>query len=416
MYALQQPGHNDWYRIRNQTTGPAQLHIYDEIGYFGVTAQDMIRDLAEIEGDLEVHISSPGGEVFDGIAIYNTLKQRHPTIIIDSLAASIASVIAMAAAPGKLLISKNAQMMIHDGHGMAIGNAADMRELADMLDRTSNNIASIYSDRTGKPEAFWRQLMKDESWYSGQEAVDAGLADALFNVPAVVTDQWDMTIFKNQQAGTKVEDAASVPYVGRGEARHVPTTTTHTHDHATHGADDGDDGIHSHSHDHSNDANHDHTHVHGHDHDDQGSMYDEYSADGSPVGETARHFYAASDSGSWDGSAAMSAAANSDNPASAYASICAGRRSGDRSKGSTWALPHHSKPGGPANGNGVKNALARLSSTQGLVNAAAAKRHLESHMREINPDYKSSDSLDLDGDYSDEEVQSIIKNLREVTI
>ena len=296
MYALQQPGHNDWYRIRNQINGgPTQLHIYDEIGYFGVTAQDMIRDLAEIEGPLEVHISSPGGEVFDGIAIYNTLRQRQPSVIIDSLAASIASVIAMAAAPGKLFISKNAQMMIHDGHGMAIGNATDMRELADVLDRTSNNIASIYAERTGKPDAFWRQLMKDESWYSGQEAVDAGLADAIHNAPTSVNGQWDMSIFKNGQNGGghpispgpegqrqrdhEQRDAASVPYVGRGDARHVPTTTTHTHDHAAHGHTDADDGIHSHSHTHADDAHHDHDHNVNPTDDHSGGMYDKAGAE-----------------------------------------------------------------------------------------------------------------------------------------
>jgi ATP-dependent protease ClpP protease subunit len=280
MYALGTAGHNDWYRIRNQAGNPVQLHIYDEIGYFGITAQDLVRDLAENEGPLEVHLNSPGGEVFDGIAIYNTLRLREPTIIVDSLAASIASVIAMAAAPGKLIISKNAQMMIHDGHGMAIGNAQDMRELADLLDKTSNNIASIYAERTGKTEAHWRQIMKEEAWYTGQEAIDAGLADCLDRAQAPVSDQWDLSIYAKKPGDKPGDqtDAASVPYVGRGEARHVPTTVTHTHDHSAHGHTDADDGIHSHAHTHADDAHHDHDHDANPTNDHSGGMYDKTEA------------------------------------------------------------------------------------------------------------------------------------------
>ncbi len=168
-------GRNDWYRIKAQADGPTLLHIYDEIGYFGVTAQDMVTELAQITGDLEVHLNTPGGEVFDGIAIYGALKQRDGlvTVIVDSLAASVGSVIAMAASPGNLVMAKNATMMIHDGFGLAIGNAADMRQMADVLDKASDNIASIYADRTGQPAAQWREAMRAESWYVGQEAVNA---------------------------------------------------------------------------------------------------------------------------------------------------------------------------------------------------------------------------------------------------
>jgi ATP-dependent protease ClpP protease subunit len=193
-------GRNDWYRIKAQADGPAQLHIYDEIGYFGVTASDMIADLANVAGDLEVHLNTPGGEVFDGIAIFNALKQRDGTvrIVVDSLAASIGSVIAQAASPGNLIIAKNASMMIHDGFGMAIGNAKDMREMADLLDKTSDNIASIYADRTGQPAGLWRDAMLAETWYVGQEAVDAGLADYVQGAEpdgAASAQDWDLSVF-----------------------------------------------------------------------------------------------------------------------------------------------------------------------------------------------------------------------------
>src|SRR5258706_5609962 len=182
-------GRNDWYRIVN-TSGAAgipaaQLHIYDEIGYFGVTAGDMLADLAAVPGDLEVHLNTPGGDVWDGIAIYEALKQREGQVgvIVDSLAASIGSVIAMAADPGQLVMAKNASMMIHDGFGMGIGNARDLREYADLLDMKSNDIADIYAERTGLPSAYWRQAMEAETWYKAHPAGAAGLAGSILTRP-----------------------------------------------------------------------------------------------------------------------------------------------------------------------------------------------------------------------------------------
>lgn len=191
-------GRNDWYSITAKAGAPAQVAIYDEIGFFGVTAKDFINDLNGVQGDIELHLSSPGGEVFDGLDIYAALQRREGTvsIVVDSLAASIASVIAMAASPGHLKMAKNASLMIHDGFGMGIGNAADMRALADLLDKTSDNIASIYADRTGKPADTWRDAMKAETWYSAQEAVDAGLADSIAGAEKV-TNEWDLSVFSN---------------------------------------------------------------------------------------------------------------------------------------------------------------------------------------------------------------------------
>ncbi len=101
------------------------------------------------------------------------------------------------------------------------------------------------------------------------------------------------------------------------------------------------------------------------------------------------------DNGAWDGGQAMSDATNSDDPAAAYAAICAGRRDGDPALQSTWALPHHQHPGDPANADGVRNALSRLPQTQGLTNAEAAQRHLEAHMSDISPDATRSDGEDI---------------------
>ncbi len=226
-------GRNDWYRIKAQADGPALVHIYDEIGYFGVTSQDFIRDLAAVSGDIELHLNTPGGEVFDGIAIYGALKQRpgQVSVVVDSLAASIGSVIAMGASPGQLVMAKNATMMIHDGFGMGIGNAADMRELADLLDKTSDNIASVYAERTGQPAAQWREKMRAESWYVGQEAVDAGLAvfakrpGQLFDaIPDGVKSQF----LKDLKNDSPVDIASGMRRLSEWAASgHYPQGTTH---------------------------------------------------------------------------------------------------------------------------------------------------------------------------------------------
>lgn len=179
-----------WFSIKNQAGAPSVVSIHDEVGFFGVTAQDFIRDVAAVDGDLELHLSTPGGDVFDGLAIYSALKQRRGTVsvVVDSLAASIGSVIAMAASPGQLTIMPGAVMMVHEVSGICTGPASVMREEADLLDRFSENISAIYAGRTGKPAGQWRAAMLAETWYFGQQAVDAGLADRMGSVTSSATN------------------------------------------------------------------------------------------------------------------------------------------------------------------------------------------------------------------------------------
>lgn len=169
-----------WYAIRNVTADNAEVSIYDEIGYWGVTASEFVKELGSVQAtNLSVRINSPGGDVFDGLAILNSLR-AHPakkTVTVEGLAASAASFIAMAG--DTIQMAPQSMMMIHDASGLAIGNAQDMRELADLLDKTSDNIAAVYAQRTGKPQDEWRKAMLAETWYTDQEAVDAGLADSV---------------------------------------------------------------------------------------------------------------------------------------------------------------------------------------------------------------------------------------------
>jgi ATP-dependent protease ClpP protease subunit len=174
-----------WYRIVNVSQSEAEVFIYDEIGFWGVTAGDFINELRDIKASkITLRINSPGGDVFDGIAIYNAIS-RHPAFVdvfIDGIAASAASFIAMAG--DTVTMSPHSQMMIHEAAGLVIGPADDMRKMADILDKSSDNIAAIYAGRAGGAVEDWRAAMKAETWFSDQEAVDAGLADGIDGVDA----------------------------------------------------------------------------------------------------------------------------------------------------------------------------------------------------------------------------------------
>ncbi|MFH9248229.1 head maturation protease, ClpP-related [Streptomyces lydicus] len=212
-------GRTDWYRIKNFGGGAAALYIYDEIGYWGVTASDLVEELSELTGvtAIDVHINSPGGEVFDGLAIMNSLR-AHPatvTTYVDGMAASIASVIAMAGE--RVVMGPHSQMMIHEGSGLCIGDADEMRKMADLLDFQSDNIAGVYQAKAGGNVEDWRALMRAETWFTAEEAVAAGLADevakpkepagAPAGAPAAMDNSWDLSVFR---------------FAGRGEAPAPP--------------------------------------------------------------------------------------------------------------------------------------------------------------------------------------------------
>lgn len=172
-----------WYQISNadESDGVAHIRIYETIGgWFGATAKEFVDELDQIAAaEIVVSINCKGGDVFDGIAIYNALRM-HPakvTTQVDSLAASIASVIAQAGDTRQMV--SHSQMMIHTAWGLMIGTAAEARAYADLLDRQSDNIANIYADRAGKPAAGFIELMQAETWLSDEEAVDKGLADEI---------------------------------------------------------------------------------------------------------------------------------------------------------------------------------------------------------------------------------------------
>lgn len=141
-----------WYSIQAKSSGSADIRIYDEIGMWGITAKQFSDELSAVGqvNQIDLHIHSPGGDVFDGIAIYNLLN-KHPaqiTVYIDGLAASMASVIAMAG--DKVVMPENAMMMIHKPWGISGGNANEMRDYADLLDKVEGVLIPAYASKTGK--------------------------------------------------------------------------------------------------------------------------------------------------------------------------------------------------------------------------------------------------------------------------
>lgn len=203
-----------WYRIENahvdeegSNEDTTKIFIYDVIGDSwwedATPANEFVKQLAAVKTpNIELHLNSPGGDIFDGVAIYNALKAHDArvTVIVDALAASAASFIAQAG--DEVIMTKAATMMIHDGSGLVWGNAADMRKMADLLDQLSNTIAEIYSDRAGNSIEFWRDLMVEETWYNSHEAVAAGLADKIGEDTKDEDDKdaqnkWDLSIFNH---------------------------------------------------------------------------------------------------------------------------------------------------------------------------------------------------------------------------
>ncbi len=168
------------FRLTNAGGDTAKLYVYDVIGGWDLDASEFVQAVHAITAPkIDMHVNSPGGFVYDGVAMYEAVKS-HPadvTTNIDGLAASAASFLALAG--DRVNIAKGGRIMVHDAQGVAVGSPADVREFADMLDEVSNDIAGYYADKAGGTVAAWRKTMSATTWYSSSQAVGAGLADAV---------------------------------------------------------------------------------------------------------------------------------------------------------------------------------------------------------------------------------------------
>ncbi len=168
----------------------ATMYLYDVIGadFFGGISAKMFADelgRAKAAKQIDVRINSPGGSVFDGNTMFNLLKQSKAKInvYVDGVAASIASVIAMAG--DEIEIAPNAMMMIHEPSGAEFGTAEDHRKMADLLDKVRGTLLDTYVSRTGADAQAISDMIAAETWLTSQESLDMGFADRIGQEQAV---------------------------------------------------------------------------------------------------------------------------------------------------------------------------------------------------------------------------------------
>jgi len=214
-YALEKSGDNE-------TT----VTLYDEIGAFGAGSKQFLGDIGKLSGQhIHLRINSPGGSVVEGTAIYNALR-RHKggvTVHIDALAASMASVIAMAGAP--VLIADNALLMIHNPWTVSMGGSEDLRKEADLLDMLKVNLRNAYVRKTGLGETEIQDMMDKETWLDAVDAVALGFADAIEEgvaAAATATPENLRARFDNFAKGMSQKAEIEVPEVGTVVSESIP--------------------------------------------------------------------------------------------------------------------------------------------------------------------------------------------------
>lgn len=168
------------YQLRNEGS-TAELLLYGSIGedWFGdgISAKQVLKDIAEVAGKpLDVRINSGGGDAFEGVAVFNALDRREggTTVYVDALAASAASVIAMAG--DSIYMAPGSQMMVHNPWTFAYGEASELRRLAEVLDGVRDSLVDIYQLRTARPKDDIQALMDAETWMTADQAVSEGFA------------------------------------------------------------------------------------------------------------------------------------------------------------------------------------------------------------------------------------------------
>ena len=198
----------------------AELLIYDDIGETfwgdGVTAKQFDKDLKSLGkvGTLTVRINSLGGVVWDGIAIYNTLARasnvNKRVVVVDGIAASAASVIAMAG--DEILMGDGTFIMIHNAASIVYGEASELRKQADVLDSISKQVAEIYSSRTANALSDILEWMGAETWFSQDDAIAVGFADGRStDVVSATTAKLSLDKFKQVPLALQKASAHATP-------------------------------------------------------------------------------------------------------------------------------------------------------------------------------------------------------------
>lgn len=210
--------------VRALERGDNVITMFEVIGedYWtggGVTAKKVANQLRAIGGPVEVQINSPGGDMFEGFAIYNVLRE-HPydvTIKVMGMAASAASIIAMAG--DRIEIGASSFIMIHNCWVLAFGNRNDLRELADWLAPFDQAMCDVYVARTGQDAKAVAKMLDDETWLSGSQAIDKGFADALLAADKITTDEKTKAEDRRVNELRGMERSLISAGLGRDEAR-----------------------------------------------------------------------------------------------------------------------------------------------------------------------------------------------------
>lgn len=176
------------------------IEFYDEVGAYGISAKAFSEKLRAAGGNILLKINSPGGDVFDGIAIHNDLVAHGGKVRVEitGVAASAASIIAMAG--HEIAIAENAFVMIHDAWGLTIGNRHDHAETEDLLAQIDQALAATYAARTGLSVSDCASMMDEETWLAGADAKAKGFADEILGSTDIAA-RFDLSLYAHAPAG-----------------------------------------------------------------------------------------------------------------------------------------------------------------------------------------------------------------------
>ena len=199
-----------YWQVKNQTETAADIYLYDEIGnWWDETSAKGFKEELDKIGDVQVlniYINSPGGSVFEGMAIYNQLKRHkaQKNVYVDGIAASIASVIALAG--DKIVIPKNAFFMIHQPWAITWGSASEFRRMADALDTIEDGILNVYEGHSSLTRDEIKQMMADETWMTGEEALRHGFADEVGEEVQIAASIAQNEVWQKFKNAPKIEE------------------------------------------------------------------------------------------------------------------------------------------------------------------------------------------------------------------
>ena len=194
--------HPGFTKFRAADSTAEEILIYEDVGglFGGISAVDFAKQLSELGAvkEINVRLNSPGGSVFDGLAIYNLLRQHEAkiTTTIDGIAASIASIIYQAG--DRRVMAANGTYMIHDPWTMAYGSAEELRRQAEVLDKLADSLRTTYVNRSGLAVETVRELMAEETWFNAAEALEAGFVDEVVeDLPVAASVRFNLSRFRH---------------------------------------------------------------------------------------------------------------------------------------------------------------------------------------------------------------------------